>query len=211
MEHPDLPALNDAIEKSKKWMETVQAMTDGHQFDSTARRRLSITLHHLSIEHHSAIHTLVDLHVWGSAFALLRPQLESYVRGMWYGACANNDEILGFYQDKEPPPFKTLITQLEEADAVDGTLMRIHQKSWRELCGFTHGGIAQIKNRITRDEIVSRYELADVTKLVGGSAVLVLSACAGISRVIDDATLAVKATKAYDAIYGTAIAEKFPE
>jgi hypothetical protein len=209
-EHPDLPALNDAIEKSKRWMEAAATLTNGLQFDTTPRRRLSVTLHHLSIEHHSAIHTLVDLHVWGSAFALLRPQLEAYVRGMWYGACASDQEVSDFFQDAEPPPFRKLVEQLEAAGAVDSTLMRIHQKSWKELCGLTHGGMAQVRNRNTRDDIVSRYELKDVAGLVGGSAVLVLSACAGISRVLDDETLAVKATKAYDAIYGIAIADKLP-
>ena len=87
-EHPDLPALNDAIEKSKRWMAAAATLTDGLQFDTTPRRKLSVTLHHLSIEHHSAIHTLVDLHGWGSAFALLRPQFEAYVRGYWYCLCA---------------------------------------------------------------------------------------------------------------------------
>lgn len=211
MEHPDLPALNDAIEKSQRWMEEAAKLTDGLQFDTTPRRRLSITLHHLCIEHHQAIHTLVDLHVWGSAFALLRPQLEAYVRGMWYGACAEEEDIRKFFGNSDPPPFGRLVKQLEDAGVVDGTLKRIHEKSWRDLCGFTHGGMSQVRNRNTRDDIISRYEFKDVAGLVGGSAVLVLSACAGIARVTDDAPFAVKATKAYDAIYGTAIADKAPK
>lgn len=210
-EHPDLPALNDAIEKSKRWMQAAQALTDGLQFDTTPRGRLSVTLHHLAIEHHSAIHTLVDLHVWGSAFALLRPQLEAYVRGMWYGACASDEDISKFFQDIDPPHFTVLAKQLEDVGAVDGTLLRIHKKSWKQLCGFTHGGLAQVANRNTRDDIVSRYELKDVAGLIGGSAVLVLSSCAGIARVINDESLAVKATKAYDAIYGTSIGERLPK
>jgi hypothetical protein len=209
-EQPDLPALNDAIEKSKRWMEAAQSLTDGLQFDTTPRRRLSVTLHHLSIEHHSAIHTLVDLHVWGSAFALIRPQLEAYVRGMWYGACATDRDIAKFFKDVDPPPFKKLAEQLEAVGAVDGTLLQLHKQSWKQLCGFTHGGLIQVRNRNTRDDIVSRYELKDVTGLVGGSAVLALSACAGIASVLDDAPFAVKATKAYDTIYGTAIADNLP-
>jgi len=207
---PDLPALNDEIEKSKQWMEKAATLTDRLQFDTTPRSRLSITLHHLCIEHHQAIHTLVDLHVWGSAFALLRPQLEAYVRGMWYGACASDQEVSEFFKNEEPPSFKKLVKQLETAGVVDGTLMQIHQKSWKELCGFTHGGMSQVRNRNTRDDIVSKYELKDVAGLVSGSAALVLSVCAGIARVIDNAPFAVKVTKAYDAIYGTSIADKFP-
>lgn len=210
MEHPDLPALGNAIDKSKAWMEAVAKLTDGLEFDSNIRRRLSVTLHHLSIEHHSAIHTLVDNHVWGSAFALLRPQLEAYVRGMWYGACANDEELKNHFRDIDPPSFKEQVRQLEALGAVDDALMRIHTKSWRELCGFTHGGIAQVQNRITKDEIVANYELKDVTQLIRGSAVLTLLACNGIARVTDDESLAVKASKAYDSIYGTSIGDRLP-
>jgi nucleoside diphosphate kinase len=202
LEHPDLPALNDAIEKSKLWMDASAGITDGLEFNSNIRRHLSVALHHLAIEHHQAIHTLVHNDVWGSAFALLRPQIEAYVRGMWYGACANDEELKNHFRDIDPPPFKEQVKQLIAVGAVQDNLMQIHTKTWRELCGFTHGGIAQVRNRLSQNEIATKYALKDVENLIHTSAVITLAAYAGMARVLDSQEISNRAVTRYEAIYG---------
>ena len=90
-------------------------------------------------------------------------------------------------------------------DAIDKS------RRWMEAAQkLTGGGVAQTRNRLERDEIVSRYQFGDVGKLVGSSAVLALLACTGIARALDDAPLAVRAASTFDEIYGTATSEKLP-
>ena len=208
MEHPDLPALNDTIKKSKRWMEAAAKLMNGLQFETTSRRRLSVTLHHLCIEHHTAIHTLVDHHVWGSAFALLRPQLEAYVRGSWFSVCASEADIDRFYEDKDPPPFKVMIGQLEASGRFSESLKNIHAASWKQLCGLTHGGAIHVAGRNTANEIVARYEPREVTKLIMSSTLLSIAGCSGIGRAVDSPTLASWISDAYEGIYGEALLSK---
>lgn len=47
----------------------------------------------LAIEHQMAIQDLVARQHLGSAFALVRPQFEALVRGIWLDLCATEDEL----------------------------------------------------------------------------------------------------------------------
>lgn len=197
--------LEEAIEKSRRWMTEAAALVDGSSFPTTDRTRVSVSLHHLCIEHHTGIHTLVDHGVLGSGFALFRPQFEAYVRGAWYCFCATEDEIIKFLRGSEPPRIDRLIEQLELRGAFDeGTLRRMKSELWRNLCDFTHGGQIQVKTRNTRDEVVRNYKLEHVSGLLTASATLSLLAGVGIAAAIDSDLLATKLHGAYRSIYETA-------
>lgn len=117
--------LDKAIEQSRRWMTEVVTLIDGTSFETTTRSRVSVSLQHLCIEHHTGIHTLVDHGVLGSAFALFRPQFEAYVRGAWYHFCAAEDELLRFLRGAQPPPIDALIEQLERKGAfAEGSRIR---------------------------------------------------------------------------------------
>ena len=194
--------LDDVIEKSRRWMTEAAALVDGSSFSTTNRTRVSVSLHHLCIEHHTGIHTLVDHGVLGSGFALFRPQFEAYVRGAWYCFCASDDEIMRFLRGAEPPRIDRLIEQLESRGAFDqGTLRRMKSELWRSLCDFTHGGSIQVKARNTRDEVVRNYKLEHVAGLLTASATLSLLAGVGIAAAIDSESLATKLHDAYQSIY----------
>ena len=121
--------LEKAIEQSRRWMIDVATLVDGTTFDTTTRSKISVSLQHLSIEHHTGIHTLVDHGVLGSAFALFRPQFEAYVRGVWYHFCATEDDLLRFLSGSQPPHIDTLIEQLERRGAFsEGNLRRMKAK-----------------------------------------------------------------------------------
>lgn len=95
--------LQSAIEKSEQWMIKASLMCDGIEIDSSARCRIPATLFHLCVEHQQGIYTLTKEELLGSAFALLRPQFEAYVRGVWYHHCASESKLDSFLKGSEPP------------------------------------------------------------------------------------------------------------
>ena len=197
--------LEKAIEQSTRWMTEVAKLIDGTRFETTTRSRVSVSLQHLCIEHHTGIHTLVDHGVLGSAFALFRPQFEAYARGAWYHFCATEDELSGFLRGSQPPRIDTLIEQLECKGAfAEGNLRRMKSETWRNLCDFTHGGVIQVKARNTRDEVVRNYKLEHVAGLLTASATLALLAGTAIAAALNSESLATSLQTAYRSIYETA-------
>ena len=57
------------------------------------RSRLSLGLLQLVQEHHASIVILIQHQQYGSAFALLRPLYEAYVRGVWLAQVASDREF----------------------------------------------------------------------------------------------------------------------
>jgi hypothetical protein len=194
--------LEAAIESSKRWMTQAAAIIDGQSFPTTHRARISVSLHHLCIEHHTGIHTLVEHGVLGSSFTLFRPQFEAYVRGAWYWFCATEDQILAFLQGLGPPKIDVLIAQLETKGAFEeGNLRRMKSTLWRNLCDFTHGGAIQVKARNTRDEITTNYKSKHVAGLLTASATLSMLAGVAMAAVIESGPLAAELRMAYALIY----------
>jgi hypothetical protein len=169
------------------------SIIDGVSFQTSNRNRVAVSLYHLCIEHHTGIHTLVDNNVYGSAFALVRPQFEAFVRGAWYHRCASDNQIDKFLRGGEPPPIKEQIETLEALDGFSGGFLKgIKDNAWKNLSDFTHGGAIQVKARNTTDEVVSRYKSEHVAGIVSMSVTLSLLAAVGISAVAGDDMLATK-------------------
>jgi len=70
----------------------IQQRIDGLTLANPCKRsHLSAACLHASIEHGIAIFVLVNDGLHGSALALVRLQLEAYIRGIWLAECATND------------------------------------------------------------------------------------------------------------------------
>ena len=197
--------LNSAIERSETWMVKCAALIDGITFAASDRARISVSLHHLCIEHHIGIHTLVDQGVYGSAFALFRPQFEAYVRGAWYYFCASESQIDKFLRGGDPPRINAQIADLENMGGFDaGSLSRMKAQVWNNLNDFTHGGVTQVKARNTRDGVIQSYKPKHVVGLVTSSATLAFLAAVGIAAVADNNALALSLQEEYRSVYEAA-------
>lgn len=194
--------LESQIAKSAEWMTGAMPLLNGIRFETTNRRRVAVALLHLSVEHQMGIHVLVDNGVIGSAFALIRPQFETFVRGAWYHRCASDKEVSAFIQGAEPQPISQLISALENLEAFDEKLLSsVKDSAWSNLCDFTHGGTTQVKARVTADEIGSNYEHEHISGILQSSTALSLLASVEIASGIEDSGLAVKLKTLHTRLY----------
>lgn len=197
-----LTALKIAHDRSESWMVECASIIECANFPTTNRLRVAISLLHLCVEHHQGIHVLVVQGVIGSAFALLRPQLETYVRGVWFYHCASDEQILAFLDGGEPPKFGALIEAIEKIDGFDsGTLSDIKRMAYRNLNDFTHGGSTQVKARNSQDEVVSSYRQEHIVGLVASATALSLMASIAIAVAVDDNVLGNKLLETYQEIH----------
>lgn len=194
--------LESQIEKSAKWMKGCSSFVDGVNFETTNRLRVSISLLHLCVEHQTGIHVLVEHGVIGSAFALIRPQFEAYLRGVWFHRCATDAQVACFLAGEEPPKVGVLIEAVQKLEGFEeGTLGNLKKSIWRNLNDFTHGGAIQVKARNTMDEITSNYRPEHIVGLLQSSVTLALLAGAAIATVVNSSELANNLLSLYWRLY----------
>ena len=175
----------------------------GISISSEDRYKIAASLFHLSMEHHGSIHMLVVEKRYGSAFALLRPQFEAFIRGTWFHLCANEAQITSFKNDKEPPHINKLIANIEETPSHDsGELKQAKENTWATLCGYTHGGYYQVAHRNTATEITGDYNKKYIINLLNKSDSITLLSLSAIASLIDSEQLAIGALEQYDSVFG---------
>jgi hypothetical protein len=197
--------LDTPLAQSEQWMKKRVSLTDGITFETTNRLRVAVALLHLSLEHQTGIHSLVNLGVIGSAFALLRPQFEAYVRGVWYHRCATDTQVSLFIGGEQPPKINVLIEEIEKLEAFDEKLLSATKNQiWTNLNDFTHGGSTQVKARCTVDEIAQNYREEHVANLLIASANWSLLAGVALAVAVGKEALARQLHSTFRGIYGPA-------
>jgi hypothetical protein len=165
---------------------------EGLEFPASDRNRVAAACFHQALEHHEAIVRLVRLRLYGSAFALVRPLFESYVRAIWLGKCANDSDLGRFHKGKLNKEFGALVSDIEAHEGYNvGVIARVKSASWRAMNDFTHGGPLQIIRRITNDSIAANYandEVAEALSFAGAIGLLATSEIALLANRIDIAT-----------------------
>ena len=181
-----------SIDKSYTWMMASNALIDGIGFVGNERNRIAISLLHLSNDHQKGIHLLIDNELASSAFALLRPQFEALVRGLWFHRCATEKEIEKFLKKKEPPRINDMIQAIEETHAYShGSLSALKSKIWKLLNDFTHGGLAQVLARNTDEQIISNYSLEQMNALLDKSVDISLVASIETALIAENSELSI--------------------
>ena len=146
----------------------------------------------LSVEHFRAIVLLVESQVAiGSAFALLRPLLESIARGEWLYLCGTENDrnafIRGGFQFKG---LRQLAQEVDDKAGVGGWLGN-YTASYTHLCDFTHGGVLAVGLRLTASgSIEPNYEESRIRLLLENAARMLVLHFAIVSQVDGDVALA---------------------
>jgi len=197
-----LPQLEVALDRAEQWMGESAALINGVSFLTSNRLRVALALQHLSMEHHQGVHVLVSQGVIGSAFALVRPQFETYVRGVWVHHCASEKQIADFLKGKGPAGVGKLIEELEKHKEFScGTLGVLKKSIYNNLNDFTHGGAIQVKARNSTNEVVSNYLPEHVIGILEASTTLSGYAAIAIAKAAEDATLVNTLVEKYQEIH----------
>ena len=199
--------IEKLLDQSERWLNVSNSLLNGKKLISTKRARVAAGLYHLSKEHHGGIFMLASNQLYGSAFALLRPQFESYVRGVWCQNCASEDQLQSFVSGKEPPLINELLENIQTVRGYDEDKLRKSKDMvWRELCGYTHGGIFQVAHRNTEAEIAANYPRENVVGLLIVSATIAFLGLVAFARLLQDEELVQHALVCHQEIFGDDLA-----
>ena len=198
-------SLDNTIATSAKWVTACNARLNGAPTNGSDRTRVSAGLLHLSLEHHGAIQLLISNKPYphyGSACALLRPQFEGFVRGVWFHRCANEQELKNFINHCEPPGIDKLILAIEAVHGYEERLLKaIKQNVWKVMCSYTHGGFIQVASRNTATEIASNYSEEQISELVSASCSITLLVAVAFAKLLDNETMANEILSEYKKLF----------
>ena len=195
-------SLETTINQSARWLNGCNSLIGEQSLKSSTRSRVAAALLHLSIEHHGSMQILVDHKHYGSAFTLLRPQFEAYLRGVWFQLCATDQQIAKFIKNDELPNIGELIKDIENVPGYEeGKLSAVKKSVWNKLCGYTHGGYVQVAYRNTANEITSDYEEPHIIGLISTACTITLLAAVAFSILVDSGEMANKLVEIHSGIF----------
>jgi hypothetical protein len=179
------------IDAANAFAESFRELVHGQVLPATSKIRASAGALGIAQEHHRGILLLLSSSVYASAFALVRPLFEAYVRGEWLGLCASETQVDRFLLDKELPSFQVLVDAVESIEGFDSKrLSGIKQTRWAALCGYTHTGGIHVQRWQTEESIESNYSCAEVLEVLHfAELVLALSAVAVLQHAGDRAAI----------------------
>ena len=100
----------------------------------TLRNRIAGACFSVALDHFDALLMLLGhtSKLCSSAYALMRPIIESYVRGMWFLYCASDEAIENFNENKPyqlPKKIESLIEAVEQAGKFEKQLSNTYSYS----------------------------------------------------------------------------------
>jgi hypothetical protein len=176
--------------------EWVTRRLDGLDISRDRRILLAVSCYDVAIEHHVGIAVLLRSKINGSAFALVRPLFETFVRGVWLRHCAPDEQIDQYVGDRLDLKFWQILEAVEKVDRFgDGVLSGLKKNAWRAMNSYTHGGIQQAGRRTSGAYIEPDFpaeEIIEVIKLAGTFCLLAFQQVAIEAERMDLAELALE-------------------
>lgn len=181
----DVAAVLQSAQQLVIWIAERQ---DGLEIKTDNAIRIPGVLFDLCLEHHVGIVQLVTSRINGSAFALIRSQFESLVRGLWLSLIATADEVQEFVEkDRLPLKFGEMLDVIEQhADFGDTVLSHYKIGGWKPMNSYTHGGMHQVSRRIKTASIEPNYQSEEVIEVLKLSGLFALLALLQIGRLANN-------------------------
>jgi hypothetical protein len=191
------------LQQLREISEKLSGYLSGLNVRNEGRHRISAALLHIADGHFQAIILLFEKKLYASAFALLRAQIETALRGAWVLHC--NDEVVvdkAVLKDKFPELYE-VIALLEQLEGFKhGRLSKLLAPCKKALHSYTHGGSYQIAGHLTPDSIEASFSdelVADGMSLAG---LFGLFTAVNVALVADNATVTEAIVQEIEAAYG---------
>ena len=183
------------LKHARRILSQINHEIDGVEFESKdERNRLSGALFDTVLDHANAIIVLIENRIYSSAYALVRPLFEGFVRATWLLNCATDDEIeLLIEKDKFKKSFGEMLECIESKKDWPKTLAKAKKNAWKAMHSYTHGGLHQISRKIkasTIEPVIDNEEIDEIicfAELIGSlsfSAMIAMSKASGKDNVV---------------------------
>jgi len=181
------------VERSKDLSNWIGEQIDDISLNATRSNRLAAAAFHIALTHHSSVVALVEQGRHVSGFALIRPEIDAYIRGLWLGFLASDEEIERITKADRAPSTPELMDRLEKAGYFDAkALTSMVPTMWPVVCDFTHTGIRALVRHLTPTSIEPLFEDEEIVEALGSADAWALMAATGIAGLAGDDSLSLR-------------------
>lgn len=191
------------LQSAHDYGDGLRSLVDGQSLPASPRSRAALACIGIALDHHRGILLLISNSLYASAFALVRPMFEAFVRGEWLASCASDKAVEEFMAGKEPPRFADLLTALEETDGFEAqSLSGIKNANWDAMCGYTHAGGIHVQRWQSVTTVEPSYERHEVLEVLRFAEVLLALSANAVFKQSQDVSAAEKALAIFRTRFG---------
>lgn len=166
----------------RRLLDAIGKVVHGAQISTEDKCRVPATLYNISLQHAHAIAALIDSGLVSSAFALVRPMFETYIRASWISNCAKDDVVSRFVSDDEfRERIPSMLIALDGVRKLNGYLAHLGN-DLSGLHSYTHGGLRIIAQNITEEDIGQAFPDSEVVNMLKFASVISFLSFTGISE-----------------------------
>lgn len=166
----------------RRLLDAIGKVVHGSQVSTEDKYRVSAALFNISLQHANAIVVLIDSGLTSSAFALVRPMFETYVRASWIFNCAQGVVIERLVSEDEfNESLPSMLRDLDNVRNLKGYLAHF-KTNLSGLHSYTHGGLRVIAQNITEKDIVQAFPDSEVVNMLKFASVISFLSFTGISE-----------------------------
>lgn len=159
--------VKSEIAKAHEFREHVRTLISDEYGDDT-RTTLLLGFTDQIFEHHEAILVLLERHLTGSAFALVRSLIEAFFKVQWAAACAEDADVKKIATKRrfEFPGTEDMVKAIDEKLETDGFFLNFKKNAWTAMNSYTHTGLLQLSRRFFGRRVEPRYAETECIEVI---------------------------------------------
>lgn len=167
--------ISSIIEKGEKLKGKIGEIVTRYDYPNDNKSLILLAYYSIVVEHHTAIHLLIQNNLYGSAFALVRPIYETLYRAQWVNGCATEEQINKVIKGHDIfPKMNKMVKDIDSAYGTGNFWQMIKSNSWPAMNDYTHTGIRQIGRRFKEDEVLPNYDSGELIEVLNRTNMVLL-------------------------------------
>ena len=168
--------VGEEINRTSQYGQQLEGLVASRQLALSNDREIFLVGYwSLLIEFHRAILILLDRGLYGSAFALLRPVIEAWLR-IHLVVSGTEAEFIRIKDDTYRTDFAAVATQLDEAFGLAFFEKSLHKNVRDALHSYAHAGTFQVARRFTGTQISPSHSDGEQLNVIEASTTAVFMA-----------------------------------
>jgi len=181
--------VEDIAKRGAELRNRADELLQRHEYSNQPKTVMMVGYVVIALQHHRAIWLLKDAELYGSAFALVRPVFDAWLRALWINAIATPEQVEQARHDKlRFPRIDTMLADIrpvyfghaegdaEFMEAVDKFFYFLGRRDpkdkadtrvtslWEALHSYTHPGARQLARLFTGTQVKQSYSEWDIAQ-----------------------------------------------